>query len=101
MTTNAERVGRLLFDAGYRGPISIDSWMYLDAGCRARLRTLGEINARLSFGFVARALAELLVPNRSQIDVELRCGPASPDREGETLLAATPDGSWSATLKIV
>lgn len=53
----ADRAARALAGAGYRGPFGIDGFVYrLPRGERA-LQPICEINARLSFGFVARALA--------------------------------------------
>ncbi|MBI4603427.1 MAG: hypothetical protein HY721_15855 [Planctomycetes bacterium] len=46
-----------LRDLGYRGPFGIDAWRYRDASGAVRFQPLGEINARLTFGFVAWALA--------------------------------------------
>jgi len=42
---------------GYRGPFGIDSFLYESHGT-PRLRAVCEINARMSFGHVARATAE-------------------------------------------
>lgn len=51
----AERAGHALQQAGYRGPFGIDAFLY---GTRAerRFHPLCEINARYTFGHVARAL---------------------------------------------
>lgn len=54
----ADRAARALAGAGYRGPFGIDGFVYrLPHGAQA-LQPICEINARLSFGFVAHALAE-------------------------------------------
>lgn len=53
-------VASRLATAGYRGPFGIDFWRHRDAAGRQRLQPLGEVNARLTFGFVAHALAERL-----------------------------------------
>jgi len=50
--------GRALAGAGYRGPYGIDAWRYRDRAGRVAFQPLGEINARMTFGLVARALAE-------------------------------------------
>jgi hypothetical protein len=55
-----EAVGDALLREGYVGPFGIDAWRYRDATGAVRFHPLGEINARLTFGFVARALAERL-----------------------------------------
>jgi len=46
--------------AGYRGPFGIDCWRYRDREGRLRFNPLGEINARMSFGLVARGIREKL-----------------------------------------
>lgn len=48
---------RALHRRGYRGAFGIDTFLYDDGG-HERLRAVCEINARLSFGHVARAIAE-------------------------------------------
>jgi hypothetical protein len=45
---------------GYRGPFNVDAWRYRDARGQTRFHSLGEINARMSFGLVAQAFAERL-----------------------------------------
>ena len=45
---------------GYCGPFGIDCWRWRDLSGAVRFHPLGEINARMSFGLVARALAERL-----------------------------------------
>jgi hypothetical protein len=56
----ASAVASRLATAGYRGPFGIDFWRHRDVTGRQRLHPLGEVNARLTFGFVAHALAERL-----------------------------------------
>ena len=56
-TTRA--VGERLREEEYFGPFSVDAWRYVVDG-REVLHPLGEINARLTMGFVARAWAERL-----------------------------------------
>ena len=60
-------VGRSLAEAGYRGPFGIDGWRYRDVDGRRRLHALGEINARMSFGLLARVLVD-----RLELPFELR-----------------------------
>jgi hypothetical protein len=55
----AERVGHALLAAGYTGPFGIDAFVYRDRG-RRRLHPLCEVNARTTFGHVARALGRRL-----------------------------------------
>ena len=61
MIATAERVGEALLATGYRGPFGIDAWRYRDSDGRLRFHPLGEINARLTFGFVGRCWQEKLV----------------------------------------
>ena len=73
----ADRLHKL----GYRGPFSVDGWRYRNHSGREVLHPLGEINARLSFGFVARALAERLAPRAeggAADEARLRFGKAIP-----------------------
>ena len=55
-----EQVGEALRRAGYVGPFGVDAWRYRDESGTVRLNPLGEINARMTFGLVALALAERL-----------------------------------------
>lgn len=56
----AEQAAEALRAAGYAGPASVDAWTWHDADGSVRLQPLGEINARLSFGWVARRIRERL-----------------------------------------
>lgn len=53
-----EEAGAALAREGYTGPFGLDAWRYRDRAGAIHFHPLGEINARLTFGFVARALAE-------------------------------------------
>ena len=55
-----ESVASALRRAGYVGPFGIDAWRYRKPGGEEIFHPLGEINARLTFGRVAWALAERL-----------------------------------------
>lgn len=55
------RVGRILGECGYRGPVSVDAWKYRTRDGKIRLNPLGEINARQSLGRLGRDLAKVLV----------------------------------------
>ena len=55
-----EQTAGRLRSRGYLGPLGVDGWSYRDRGGRERFHLLGEINARMSFGLVARALVERL-----------------------------------------
>lgn len=57
MMEAVEGAGRALQRAGYAGPFGIDAWEYRTEG-RIAFNPLGEINARMTFGLVARAQAE-------------------------------------------
>lgn len=56
LVRTAEEVGRRLAGAGYSGPFGLDAYRWRDPRDTVRFRPLGEINARLTFGLVARAL---------------------------------------------
>ncbi len=57
MTEAVEGAARALQRAGYVGPFGIDAWEYRTDNGLA-FHPLGEINARMTFGLVARATAE-------------------------------------------
>lgn len=76
------RVAGRLRGLGYRGPLAVDGWRYRTAGGTEALHPLGEINARLSFGFVARGLVERLAPGavvRDAREARLRIARTIPD----------------------
>lgn len=50
--------GAWLLAEGYEGPFGIDAWRWTDDTGQTRFHPFGELNARLTFGFVARRLAE-------------------------------------------
>lgn len=53
-----EGVARALRREGYTGPFGIDAWSYRRPDGGIAFHPLGEINARMTFGLVARALAD-------------------------------------------
>src|SRR5258705_10086180 len=53
-----ESVGAALQRKGYAGPFGIDAWKYRKENGEEILHPLGEINARMTFGLVAWAIAE-------------------------------------------
>ncbi len=55
-----EHAGRALAAHGYRGPFAVDAFLHRARDGQLQLRALCEINARLSFGWIAAALAERL-----------------------------------------
>lgn len=50
--------GAALYRAGYTGPYNLDAFLHRTASGERRLRPLCEINARISFGWIAAAIAE-------------------------------------------
>ena len=81
-----EKVAEALRREGYVGPFGIDAWSYGN-----RFNPLGEINARMTFGLVAWALAERLGIER----LRLRFGSEVPDG-AIPLLDGTPS-AWIET----
>lgn len=69
ISDTACEVGRALAAAGYLGAFNIDAFLYR-RGSGLALRPLCEINARLSFGLLARADAEARGVPRAVLDVE-------------------------------
>jgi len=57
LAETARAAGRALASAGYAGPFVVDAFVHEHAGRRA-LHPMCELNARLTFGLVARAWAE-------------------------------------------
>ena len=58
LTNALRRAGAWLGGEGYQGAFGIDAWRHRDADAMPGFHALGELNARLTFGFVARRLAE-------------------------------------------
>jgi hypothetical protein len=95
----ALEAGRRLREAGYRGPFGTDAWSYRDCAGRPALNPLGELNARTTFGHVARQLAERVAPGAGR--ASLRIGRGDPPPGGlPLLLPGEPDGT-SAWLDIL
>ena len=59
---------RLAAQTGYRGPFAIDAFVYRDAGGSHHLHPLCELNARHTFGWIARGLARRLGIQRLGFD---------------------------------
>ena len=94
--TAAAEVAR---EEGYLGPLEIDCWSWRDENGADRFHPLGEINARISFGLVGRAIIETLGEVAgwcSQEPARLLIGPQElRDDSAETielLHPAEPDG---------
>ena len=73
----AAEVARRLHEIDYRGPFGIDALIHGDHDA-TRLCALLEVNARYTFGFVARALSD-----RLERPVNLRTGDATTWREAQ------------------
>jgi hypothetical protein len=58
LAATVDAAGLALREAGYLGPFNIDAFLHRDAAGAVALRPLCEINARLSFGWIAAALAD-------------------------------------------
>ncbi len=103
LTETCDSVGIHLSRRGYTGPFGVDSYRY-----RTRkgefLQPLGEVNGRLSFGFVARGLMERYAPDSTEVAVHLRFGkpPVSDRRQGKTipLLLPTPEHEYGAWMEV-
>jgi hypothetical protein len=54
----AAAAGEALAAAGYQGPYSVDAYTWRDPAGAVHLQRMSEINARLSFGLLARLAAE-------------------------------------------
>ena len=68
-----EAVAQRLRSLGYSGPFGVDAWQYRGTDGEVRFHPLGEINARMTFGLVARALVERLTAGGAlRRDAELR-----------------------------
>ena len=67
----AAAAGDALRAAGYRGPFSIDAYLWRDDTGSLRLQRMSEINARLTFGLVARAAAERECPGGGRYELRL------------------------------
>ncbi len=81
--------GQALFELGYAGPFAIDAFAYRDGDTR-RFHPLCEINARYTFGWIARALG-------SRLEVT-RLGFTTPPPGSTVLIAPAADGvtAWCA-----
>lgn len=77
--------GNLLADHGYVGPFAIDAFAYRD-GAR-KFQPLCEINARFSFGWIARALAQRRGTTKLGFTADAPAGATTliaPDADGVT-----------------
>ncbi len=79
-----EGVSRALRHAGYRGPFGIDFWRFRRDDGRVALHPLGEINARMTFGLVVRALVDRIrepMGLEPRDDVRLSFGQRLPEQQ--------------------
>lgn len=79
--------------AGYTGPVGLDAYRWRAPDGRVRFHPMGEINPRLTFGLVARALAERVKGDAARLVLGRRA-PAG----ALTLLHPSSDGSPGAWL---
>ena len=82
--------GALLSEHGYAGPFAIDAFAYRDRDGARRFQPLSEINARFSFGWIARAF------HQRTGATQLGFGEAPP---GATVLIAPSDDRVTAWIK--
>ena len=93
----AAYVARQLIDRGYHGPFGLDAWRYRTADGDQRFQPLGEVNARCTFGFVARAVRRRLAAAGHVLpdaEFELHFGETPPAGEGIALLRSSWGGAW-------
>ena len=94
LATAVRAAGAMLAGLGYVGPYAVDAFAYRDDASGARrFHPVCEINARYSFGWVARALAERVGANR------LGLGAGAPPHGATVLVAPTgddPTAAWCA-----
>jgi hypothetical protein len=94
-----EATAGALRHAGYSGPFGLDAWRYRSPEGGTAFNPLGEINARLTFGFVARSLADRLrqplglAPDHP---LRLRLGPQPPAGKGSAIPLLRPGNGYSA-----
>jgi hypothetical protein len=83
LATMVAAAGALLAEHGYAGPFAVDAFAYRDPSGARRFQPLSEINARFSFGWIARALAQRTSASR--------LGFAEPPAGATTLIAPADD----------
>lgn len=91
----ALRTGDALAEAGYSGPFGLDAFRWRDRSGASHFHPLAEINARMTFGLVARVLVDRV---RRPLDlapdarVALRFGRDVPVRRAGTVPLVRPAG---------
>ncbi|MEM1179889.1 MAG: hypothetical protein AAGM22_16190 [Acidobacteriota bacterium] len=95
-----EPVARALRESGYSGPAGIDAWLHVDGG-DSRWHALGEINARLSIGWLARGAADRAFGDRRHVVLRVGDRAAFQNADGKSqqslpLVLPTPSspGLW-------
>ena len=96
LTDAATAAGHALGAVGYRGPFGIDAFRWRDGTGAERFHPLCEINARLTFGWVARAWAERL---GEPVALFVGPGPGPGRPRGRMLLGAAEDDRTTAWLE--
>jgi hypothetical protein len=99
----ASIVGHELDLAGYAGPFGVDGYLWTDDSGTERVVALGEVNARLTFGRVARDLATEIRPIvglGAESPVTLRFGRGAPPPASIPLLLPGSDDDTSAWLEV-
>ena len=86
-------------EEGYLGPLEIDCWSWRDENGADRFHPLGEINARISFGLVGRAIIEKLsgshgwlVKKPARLNIGAGQAPSEDLPSAELLSPEPPDG---------
>ncbi len=96
LAETARLVAAKLHALGYRGPFGIDAWRYRDAHGSVKLHPLSEVNARLTFGALAQALASR---RSSAASLKLRIGRSIPSGAGAPLLLPEAEGDPAAWIE--
>lgn len=108
----AEQVADALHAQGYRGPFGLDAWRYRDERGRVVLHPFGEVNARMTFGLLARAYAErLAIAGRRdngftlRLDYPRASAPGAPQRQPAPahalpLLRSLTPAEWAAWIEL-
>ena len=103
LQTTTRSTAAALHALGYRGPVGIDAWLYRDPtaddGRAAILHPLGEINARMSFGLVARALIQRLNLT-GRVTLRLRPPSDDPQSPGTRIIPLVLDAVGRAVVHL-
>ena len=95
--TTVHQVARQLAQLGYRGPFSVDGYTYRDPVGQELFQPLSEINARMSFGHVARAWWQRLATPNQTMEFHLSHGPTNAEEDVIPLLLpgkTDPTSAW-------